>query len=352
MSSTPFPQITPQAIDAWQWPRPPFAWRHTAAVGDGGQRCRIETRNGAAVEGDLLGIDPPAGVLRLRLSADGAPVSLPFARFSRLTLLEPLTPAARRAGAPIERVPAAAQERDYRVQLRETGAWIEGRTLGHVETADALFLFVPIDQERAVQRVMLPRSAYTRCEFGVSAGELAARHWIATPEALLQALAEQQNRPVQPLGQSLLELGLLTAVQLQRVLDEPAQGAPLGERLVASGLLSRGDLQTALAHKMGYPCVDVDRFPVDLAAVQKLPHKAAVSARALPLMIDGTRLIVAVDRPARLVKLQGLQGFAQLTIVPVLASKPLILLALGRLAKGDVWAANEFGLPGYFATTT
>lgn len=229
---------------------------------------------------------------------------------------------------------------------------VEGRTLGHVETPEALFLYPAVDEARAVQRVLVPRSAYTRCEFGPSAEEVAAQQWIRSPEALWLALAEQARRPVQALGYSLLALGLLTPDQLDRALADATPDTPLGERLVAGGLLSRGELQMALAHKMGYPFVDVERFPLEAAAVEKLPHKIAVSARALPLMIDGSRLPIAVDHPGRLLKLKEWAAYSSLTLLPALASKPRILLALARCAKGDVWAASEFGLPGYFATTT
>jgi hypothetical protein len=340
-SGTPFPSIDLAAIDAWRWPTPPFAWRHQAAVGDGAQRCRIETRNGAAVEGDLLTIDPSARSLGFRTAADGAAVQLPFARFSRLTLLEPLVPAPRRAGMPVERVPAAAQERSYCLHLAQTGALLEGRTLGYVETDDALYLYPPADGDRSVLRVLVPRSAYVRAEFGASAEETAARDWVATPDALLAALAVQATKPVRPIGQSLLALGLVTPAQLQQALDTPDGVRPIGQRLVAAGVLSQAALHTAVAHKMGYPFVDLDRFPIDPQAVVKLPYKIAVKARVLPLMVDGTRLIVAVDRPARIDKLQELRGHAPLQFVPVLASKQRILAVLSRYAKGDPWSANE-----------
>ena len=352
-SGIPFPSIDVAALDTWRWPTPPFAWRHQAAVGDGAQRCRIETRNGAAVEGDLLDIDPPQRALNFRTSAGGAAVQLPFERFIRLTLLEPLVPAAPRAGVPIDRVPTAAQERGYRLQLTQTGAVLEGRTLGFVETGDALYLFPPVDGDRSVLRVLVPRSAYARAEFGPSAEEIAAREWVATPEALLAALAEQARKPVLPIGQSLLALGLVTAAQLQQALDTPDGVRPIGQRMVASGVLSQAALHTAVAHKMGYPFVDLERFPIDPEALTKLPTKIALKARVLPLMIDGTRLIVAVDRPARLDKLQGLHGYTQLQLVPALASKQRIVWALAKLSKGDPWAANELRSKfGGFPTTT
>ena len=51
--------------------------------------------------------------------------------------------------------------------------------------------------------------------------------------------------------------------------------------LVAAGMIKRSDLRTALAHKMGYPLVDLTRFPVDPVAAAKLSHRLAVLYRAI-----------------------------------------------------------------------
>ena len=102
---------------------------------------------------------------------------------------------------------------------------------------------------------------------------------------------------------------------------------------------------------MGYPLVDLSRFPVDPVAVQKLPQRLALWSRALPLMIDGPRLIVAVDKPSRAVKLGALHAYAQLTVVPVLASKAQLILALSRLSQQDIWSQNVATRVEFFATT-
>ena len=118
----------------------------------------------------------------------------------------------------------------------------------------------------------------------------------------------------------------------------------------SAGIVSRPDLQTALAHKMGYPMVDLTRFPIDPKAAAKLPQRVALGYRALPLMLDGARLIIAVDKPARVVKLGGLHAFAQLTLVPVLASRLQITLAHERLSQ-DIWSEQGSDHLGFFATT-
>jgi len=347
-----FPSLPDLPAEPWQWPTPPFAWRHRPAPDvDIAQPCRLESMSGSVVVGDLLGFDAAAQSLVFRSSDDGPEATLSFKRFARLTLTTPLALATQIAGAPAERVPAAAHERDYRLSSSRAGAMrLSGRTAGHVETAAGLFLFTPVDDEAGLHRVFVPRSAYTQCEFGESAEEIASRRWIASPRELLDAIERQQRMPVLPLGQSLLALGLLSQRQLDRALARQPGNIALGEMLVAEGAVSRADLQTALAHKMGFPLVDLARFPVDSKALRKLLPRDAVRYRVVPLMFDGERMIVAVDKPGRIVKLRALNVFSQLRIVPVLAPRAQISMALDSMSS-DVWSGHVAQTNGFFSTT-
>ena len=347
-----FPALMDSPIERYQWPVPPFAWRHVAApANDVAQSCHIEGQGGAQVEGEMLDFDPAAGSLSFRSAPDRAAVTLPFARIRRLKLTEPLRPAPRIAGAPIERVPAAAQVRLYTLQPPGGGAVLTGSTAGQVETAEGLYLFDPIDDEMSVQRLFVPRSAYIRCEFGPSAEQLAAEQWVATPQQLLQAIEQQKHNQVPLIGQALLDLGLLTRRQLERALTRQRGDVPLGRMLVAEGLLSQHDLQTALAYKIGYPYVDLSRFPVDPAAMRKMTPRMALQARAFPLLLDQDRLIVAVDNLSRANKLRSLHAFTGLVVVPVLASKSQILQTLSQLSQHDVWSQNVATHLEFFQTT-
>jgi len=112
---------------------------------------------------------------------------------------------------------------------------------------------------------------------------------------------------------------------------------------VAAGLLSSADLQTALAHKMGYPLVDLARFPIHKQAARKMSHRAMIDHGAVPVLLQGDRLIVAIDNLARIPRLQSLQALAGLKILPVLASRERIKLALAALPQRlgtDCWADN------------
>ena len=349
-----FPTLTLDEPPPWQWPMPPAGARRFAPAPAlaSAQPCQIETQTGLKLHGAMLDFDPSKRRLQFRAASGGTDASLAFAGVRRLTLTDPLLPAARVADAPKERLPPAAQERDYTLQQvgNATVVPLTGRTAGHVLAAEGLYLFSPAQDDGALCRVFVPRTAYSRCEFGPSAEELAARHWIASPAKLIEALEQQERAPVLPLGQALLALGLLTQTQLDRVLRRADGKTALGETLVDSGLVSRGDLQTALAHKMGFPLVDLDRFPLDPQALALLPRRLAISHRVLPLLLDKERLIVAVDRPGRVLKLRQLDAYAQLPIVPALALKSQILVALNR-QSGDGWNLNVSERVNFFATT-
>ena len=188
-------------------------------------------------------------------------------------------------------------------------------------------------------------SASAGVTFGKSAEEQAAERWVGTPQDLFAALEAQKRGEIKPLGEALVDLGLVTRGALERVISEqtPDRERPLGEELVARGLLSRPDLKTALAHKMGYPLVDLARFPIDGNAARKLSMRAMREHSVFPLLSDGERLVVAIDDLARVPRLQSLQALANMTLVPVLASQGRIALALAALPQRlgtDRWADN------------
>jgi hypothetical protein len=343
--TTPLPTLMLDAVVAWEWPRPPFASDNLMTPLDGGvQACRIETLNGTAVDGLLIHFDADAQVLRFCDKPDSRSLLLPFAKFRRLTLTTPWPFKRSGPDSPVERIPSLLQERDYRIDLA-AGGQLTGRTMGHVQRDYGLFLFSPTRDGTAVRRVFVPKAACGAAHFGKSAEEEAAERWIATPEQLLAALDMQRRAPIKPLGDALVDLGFVTRDMLERVVSEqsPDREQPLGEALVAMGLLDADDLQTALAHKMGYPLVDLSRFPLDKRAVRKLSQRAMIEHGAVPVLLQGDRLVVAVDNLARVPRLQSLQGLADLKVMPVLASRERIKLALSALPQRlgtDCWADN------------
>jgi hypothetical protein len=117
---------------------------------------------------------------------------------------------------------------------------------------------------------------------------------------------------------------------------------PLGEMLAVSGVITKSELQAAIAHKMGYPLVDLTRFPIEEAAARALPLRVSAECFAVPLMINDGRLIVAVDHPAQVTKLHNMRVLVRLKVVPVLASRNQIMVTLGGMVQRDAWSQNVF----------
>ncbi len=328
--------------DRWRWPKPPFAWHHaTPAPSDQPQPCRVETTDGQTEQGEMLDFEPARGGFRFRGPATrGQTVELTFRQTRRLTLLDPLRPEAaegvQRAAEPL---PLAAHEHAYTLQPKVPGAVLSGRSVGVVESPEGLFLFEPVDDDQALQRVFVPRVANGACELAPSALELAMRSWAATPAALVAQAQAMRQRPVPRIGDAVMALGLLTPAQLAQAVGLLDDTRPLGERLVALRLLSPAQLDAALAHKMGCPVADVSRFPADPAALALLPQRLALGYRTLPLCVDAGRLFVASDLAMGEEKQRSIQVFVNMTVVPVLAHSAHLTAAL-RAVPQAAWSAR------------
>ncbi|HET6598567.1 MAG TPA: ATPase, T2SS/T4P/T4SS family, partial [Burkholderiaceae bacterium] len=117
------------------------------------------------------------------------------------------------------------------------------------------------------------------------------------------------------------------------------RSVPLGELLVRMGMVSREDLQLALARKMGYPLVDVDAFPIEADALRRLDYAVASKLEVVPLLVRDGRLVVALDDPARRRgAVDEVEFSAQMKVVPVLAHSRSIEMVL-RTAYEKIGAA-------------
>ena len=338
----PLPTLNVDPTYDWAWPLPHVACEPLAATLDGAEPCRIESITGVAVVGELLGFDAGARQMRFRVKRGVDAVTLSFDKCRRVTLTRPLVPARRAPDAPVEHLPAQAQRRTVVVTYHGGGNAI-GTTQGSVEHEAGWFLYAPDDDGLALLRQFVPRSAVASIDLGISAEERVAERWVQSPAQLLAAIEAQRNAPVLPLGEALADLGLVAPEIIEAALREPGpqSDVPLGERLVARGLIDRADLTTALAHKMGYPLVDLGRFPIDAQAVKLMSPRTMREHRALPLMLHGQRLIVAVDDLGSIASLKSLRALSGVDIVPVLAPPGRLTFALAaRVAEGDVWAHN------------
>ncbi len=338
------------------WPAPPFA-AYPQAVGQRpGEACEIVGLNDKCMQGRLIFFVPDEGLMQVQVPPARTTMVLRFNQFKSLRLLSPLA-------ASLRPEPGAGQQdahalmldhrprNAYRVALT-AGGELAGQTIGHLESPHGLFLFPPVDEQDSVERLFIPREAYSGLQLGERIGDVLLAHRSATPaqiaaavheqqamrsqrlgdilvtrqlltpEQLMAAIAQQASMPMVRIGDALLSLELITRAQLDEALAQQAgdRSVPLGEVLVRMGAVTREDLQTALARKMGYPLVNLARFQAEAEAVRRLPFAMALRLRVMPLLLRDARLIVALDDPAqRREALEEVEFVAQMKTVPVLA---------------------------------
>ena len=109
------------------------------------------------------------------------------------------------------------------------------------------------------------------------------------------------NQKITPLGDTLVEQGLLTTGKLKiALIEHKRSGRQLGRVLVENGLATEEQIARALAHQMKIPFVDLKRFEVEPSTVRVLTETQARRYRALVLEDRGDSFLVGLVDPSDL----------------------------------------------------
>jgi type II secretory ATPase GspE/PulE/Tfp pilus assembly ATPase PilB-like protein len=356
------PNPAPGIADPFAWPTPALACYPAPARASQPETCEVEGLNGKTMVGRLMHFNAAEGLVKLRLAGARATMTLRFDQFRRMRLLRPLAALPVAPGTPQAALLSERPSLPFEVCLRGAPP-LQGETTGQHETDYGLFVFEPADDSGGVLRSFFPRASFDSARVGQRIGDtliednlatpaqvqdaldeqqqlrsqklgdmLVVRH-IITPEELASAIDEQAKMPMVRIGEALTALGFISDAQLEEALvqQKADRSVALGELLVRKGVVSRQDLQTALARKMGYPLVDVLQFPADAGAVSRLAYAIAARLPALPLMLHGGRLVVALEDPSRRLAVDEIEFASQCKVVPVLARGGVLPGAIDRV---------------------
>ncbi len=158
----------------------------------------------------------------------------------------------------------------------------------------------------------------------------------ATREDLRAALEAQLSFKPIPIGEALQGLGKISPAQLSQALQRQSQlpGMPLGRVLLELGLVTGADLQLALVTKMGYPFVDLKKFPIDVVALRRVPAATAVRLKVLPLMEWKSTLIVAMADPLQFRVLDEIEFSSQRKVRAVVSTCADLAAQISKAYRG------------------
>jgi type IV pilus assembly protein PilB len=139
------------------------------------------------------------------------------------------------------------------------------------------------------------------------------------------------SRGQRPLGELLVERGLLTPDQLAWALEQQkTHRRPLGQLLLETGLVQEKALAAVLSVHFKVPLVDFSRARIDNAALALIPQTYAQAHHVLPIRMIGEELEVATIDPGDLALLAELKVLTRKRIRPVLAVQSEIETAIAQ----------------------
>ena len=110
------------------------------------------------------------------------------------------------------------------------------------------------------------------------------------------------------LGQVLAAMGVIAPAEIELILDLQRQSDKrFGEIGIAEGLFKEMELAQALARQFDYPYIDLSDTVLDATLIATLPSDLLTHHRVVPLAQEEKSLIVAVDDPTAIEKLDQLE---------------------------------------------
>jgi len=342
------------------WPAPPY-YDFTAEI-KGGVPCVLAFTDGEKSLGTLESFVPEHEVLRFLPEKAKSAVTIAFSALLSVRLTSAV-------GVNRQTVPdngamyPPSDRQPFFVQL-VNGTTLEGETVGHVDALCGLFLFPP-EAPGKVVRCFLPASSVQNTRIGKPIGEILVEERLASPASITQALEKQKlmrarklgeyltanqivsqeqlaaalkqqsAQPVQKLGESLVELGFLTQAELDEALAIGARdrSIPLGQILAEMGIVDNEVLHGVMAKKLGIPVVDLSKFPPSAAALKRIPAAVANRYQVVPLAEAENALVVAVENPMNMERMEEVRFIAGSKLIPVMAPPEDIRKAI-ELAYG------------------
>ncbi|MCM3337390.1 GspE/PulE family protein [Paenibacillus sp. MER TA 81-3] len=133
------------------------------------------------------------------------------------------------------------------------------------------------------------------------------------------------------IGELLVDVGLITPTQLQHALAEQAKRkGRLGDILLSEGFINEQQLIEVLEFQLGIPHIQLYRQQIDQQAIDLISQRLAEQYRVLPLRIDGSKLIVAMEDPLDYYALEELRLATGYRIEPTIASREELARTIRR----------------------
>ena len=143
----------------------------------------------------------------------------------------------------------------------------------------------------------------------------------------------------------IVELGFTEHARAEQARQEGrTRGVPAEKVLVEGGTITQDQLARAIAERHGIDHLDLNSFPVDMAATNLLGTAAAKRYEAVPVAyVDERTLLVAMADPANVLAMDDIAIMTGLEVRAAVASREDIATLISRITRlDDVVASTNF----------
>jgi type II secretory ATPase GspE/PulE/Tfp pilus assembly ATPase PilB-like protein len=342
------------------WPTPPYYQYADAQDANLPRDCVLVGSDGRQMPGRLIRFLPEQGTLDFVATGLTSIETLEIARIKKLQLLRPVQLLPRElAKMQAAGVVPPTGTQIVKVSFKD-GEKLAGETCGFLTEMTGLYLYLVVEEGK-VQRTFIPTHAYADYSIGASLGEMLSEQqndtmdfvqvglglqqhlrsqrigdYLTASEIISREFLEQvlkdrdQTHPESQLGQVLLREEVISKEELDKAvsLQQRDRKLPLGEILVEMGVIDRATVNRLLVRKLGIPFVDPTRFDIDQRVLALVERRLAEKHRVMPLFRTKDEIVVAMENPTDPVPVQDLRFGTRLRVVPVMANQESILAAI------------------------
>ncbi|MDX6413702.1 MAG: type pilus assembly protein PilB, partial [Gaiellaceae bacterium] len=112
-------------------------------------------------------------------------------------------------------------------------------------------------------------------------------------------------------------------------------GRSIRDILINDRIVTEMELVEAAADAQGLNSVDLVGYPIDPAAMAKVPLSLVIRHRVLGISMTGNDLVVAISDPEDVVALDDVRAATGMHILPVVAARSELRKLIDRLKRED-----------------
>ena len=137
-----------------------------------------------------------------------------------------------------------------------------------------------------------------------------------------------------PLGELLIELGIITRANLELALQaQKEKGGLIGEILVEMGCAKEEDIAQVLTVQYGFPYLPLSNYDISPEIIRLIPAKVAQGYTLIPIDKIGSNLTLAMSNPLNTTAIEEVEALCGCNVQVFIATMSDVKNAIAKYYK-------------------